>query len=52
VTRRLSTIRAITTAVATIIVAIALVVGAAGLITAPRHTLLDDVAEARPSAGQ
>ena len=45
-TRRLSTIRAITTAVATIIVAIALVVGAAGLITALRHTLLDDVAEA------
>src|SRR6185295_17991842 len=31
---------------ATIIVAIALVVGAAGLITALRHTLLDDVAEA------
>jgi signal transduction histidine kinase len=46
VTRRLSTIRAITTAVATIIVALALVVGAAGLITALRHTLLDDVAEA------
>jgi signal transduction histidine kinase len=46
VTRRLSTIRAITTAVATIIVAIALVVGAAGLITALRHTLLDDVTEA------
>ena len=44
--RRASTIRAITTAVATIIVAIALVVGAAGLITALRHTLLDDVAEA------
>jgi HAMP domain-containing protein len=46
VTSRLSTIRAITTAVATIIVAIALVVGVAGLITALRHTLLDDVAEA------
>ena len=43
---RLATIRAITTAVATIVVAIALVVGAAGLIAALRRTMVDEVAEA------
>jgi signal transduction histidine kinase len=46
VIRRLGTIRAVATAVATIIVAIALVVGAAALIMALRHTLIDEVAEA------
>jgi signal transduction histidine kinase len=45
VIKRLGTIRAITTAVATLIVAIALVAGAAALITALRHTLIDEVAE-------
>jgi signal transduction histidine kinase len=45
VIKRLATIRAITTAVATIVVAIALVVGAAGLIAALRHTMIDEVAE-------
>ena len=44
--RRLATIRAITTAVATIVVAIALLVGAAGLIAALRRTMVDEVAEA------
>ena len=44
--KRLATIRAITTAVATIVVAIALVVGAAGLIAALRRTMVDEVAEA------
>jgi signal transduction histidine kinase len=44
--RRLGTIRAVTTAVATVVVAIALAVGAAALITALRHTLIDEVAEA------
>jgi signal transduction histidine kinase len=44
--RRLATIRAITTAVATIVVAVALVVGAAGLIAALRRTMIDEVAEA------
>ena len=43
---RLATIRAIATAVATIVVAIALVVGAAGLIAALRRTMVDEVAEA------
>jgi signal transduction histidine kinase len=46
VINRLATIRAITTTVATIVVAIALVIGAAGLITALRHTMIDEVAEA------
>jgi signal transduction histidine kinase len=46
VIKRLATIRAITTAVATIVVAIALVVGAAGLIAALRRTMVDEVAEA------
>jgi signal transduction histidine kinase len=46
VNNRLATIRAITTAVATIVVAIALVIGAAGLITALRRTMVDEVAEA------
>jgi signal transduction histidine kinase len=46
VTKRLATIRAITTAVATIVVAVALVVGAAGLIAALRRTMIDEVAEA------
>ena len=44
--RRLATIRAITTAVATIVVAIALVFGAAALIAALRRTMVDEVAEA------
>ena len=43
---RLATIRAITTIVATIVVAIALVVGAAGLIAALRRTMVDELAEA------
>jgi signal transduction histidine kinase len=52
VIKRLATIRAITTAVATIIVAIALVIGAAGLIAALRRTMVDEVAEAaRAQAG-
>jgi signal transduction histidine kinase len=52
VIKRLGTIRAITTAVATIIVAIALVIGAAGLIVALRRTMVDEVAEAaRAQAG-
>jgi signal transduction histidine kinase len=52
VIRRLATIRAITTAVATVIVAIALVAGAAGLITAMRRTMIDELAEAgRAQAG-
>jgi len=46
VIRRLATIRAITTAVATIVVAIALVFGAAALIAALRRTMVDEVAEA------
>jgi signal transduction histidine kinase len=46
VIKRLGTIRAITTAVATVVVAIALAVGAAALITTLRHTLIDEVAEA------
>ena len=44
--RRLRTIRAGTTAAATIIVGIALVVGAAALIAALRHSLIDEVEEA------
>ena len=43
---RLATIRAITTIVATIVVAIALVVGAAGLIAALRRTMVDELTEA------
>jgi len=46
VVKRLASIRAITTAVATIVVAIALVIGAAGLIAALRRTMVDEVAEA------
>jgi signal transduction histidine kinase len=46
VIRRLATIRAITTAVATFVVAIALVFGAAALIAALRRTMVDEVAEA------
>jgi signal transduction histidine kinase len=46
VIKRLGTIRAVTTAVATLIVAIALAAGAAALITALRDTLIDEVAEA------
>lgn len=44
--KRLATIRATTTAVATIVVAIALLLGAAGLIAALRRTMVDEVAEA------
>jgi signal transduction histidine kinase len=52
VIERLATIRAVTTAVATIVVAVALVVGAAGLIAALRRTMVDEVAEAaRAQAG-
>ena len=43
---RLATIRAITTVAATIIVTIALVVGAAGLIAALRRTMVDELTEA------
>jgi signal transduction histidine kinase len=46
VIKRFATIRAITTAVATIVVAVALVAGAAGLIIALRRTMIDEVAEA------
>ena len=46
VLRRLRTIRAGTTAAATIIVGIALVAGAAALIAALRHSLTDEVEEA------
>jgi predicted dinucleotide-utilizing enzyme len=42
---RLSTIRAITTCVATIIVALALTVGAIGLIAAARSTMVNEVTE-------
>jgi signal transduction histidine kinase len=45
VIRRLATIRAITTAVATIVVAIALTVGAAALVAAARRTMVDEVTE-------
>jgi signal transduction histidine kinase len=52
VIRRLASIRAITTAVATIVVAVALVAGAAGLIVALQRTMIDEVAEAgRAQAG-
>jgi signal transduction histidine kinase len=46
VIRRLGTIRAITTAVATVVVAIALVVGAAGLLASLRRSMVDEEAEA------
>ena len=46
VLRRLRTIRSGTTAAATIIVGIALVAGAAALIAALRHSLIDEVEEA------
>jgi hypothetical protein len=52
VIRRFATIRAVTTALATIVVAVALVVGAAGLIVALRRTMIGEVAEAgRAQAG-
>ena len=44
--RRILTIRAVTTAVATLVVAVALVVGAGALIIALRHTLVDELSEA------
>ena len=51
--RRVATIRAITTAVATMVVAIALTVGATALITAARRTMVDDVTEsAQKQAGE
>ena len=43
--KRLGTIQAVTTAVATVVVAIALAVGATALLVALRHTLIDEVAE-------
>jgi signal transduction histidine kinase len=43
--KRLATIRAITTAVATIVVAAALTVGAIGLIAAARSTMVNEVTE-------
>jgi len=46
VIKRLATIRAITTVAATIVVTIALVVGAAGLIAALRRTMVDELTEA------
>jgi signal transduction histidine kinase len=46
VIRRPGTIRAVTTAVATAVVAIALVVGTTALIAALRHALIEEVAEA------
>jgi signal transduction histidine kinase len=45
VIKRLATIRAITTAVATIVVALALTVGAIALIAAARSTMVDEVTE-------
>jgi signal transduction histidine kinase len=51
VIERLATIRAITTTVATTVVAIALVIGAAGLIAALRRTMVDEVAEAARAQG-
>jgi signal transduction histidine kinase len=45
VIRRLATIRAITTAVATIVVAIALTLGAAALVAAARWTMVGEVTE-------
>ena len=45
VIKRLATIRAITTAVATIVVAIALTVGAIGLIAAARSTMVKEETE-------
>jgi signal transduction histidine kinase len=45
VIKHLVTIRAITTAVATIVVAVALTVGAMGLIAAARSTMVNDVTE-------
>jgi signal transduction histidine kinase len=45
VIKRLATIRAITTAVATIVVAVALTVGAIGLIAAARSTMVNEVTE-------
>jgi signal transduction histidine kinase len=45
VIKRLATIRAITTAVATVVVAIALTVGAAALVAAARRTMVDEVTE-------
>lgn len=47
--KRVSTIRATTTALATVVVAVALVVGATALIVALRHTLISDVEEAARS---
>jgi signal transduction histidine kinase len=44
--KRLATIRAITTAVATIVVALALTVGAIALVAAARRTMVDEVTEA------
>ena len=43
---RLTTIRAITTIVATIIVALALTVGAIALVAAAQRTMVDEVTEA------
>jgi signal transduction histidine kinase len=45
VIKHIGTVRAVTTTVATVFVAIALVVGAAALIAALRHTLIDEVKE-------
>lgn len=42
---RLATIRAITTAVATIVVAVALTVGAIGLVAAARSTMVNEETE-------
>ena len=44
--KRLGTVQAVTTAMATVVVAIALAVGATALIVALRHTLIDELAEA------
>jgi signal transduction histidine kinase len=46
VIKRFATIRIVTTAVATVVVAVALLVGATALIAALRHALIDGVAEA------
>ena len=49
---RLATIRAITTIVATIVVALALTVGAIALVAAAQRTMVDEVTEAARKAGR
>ena len=46
--KRLATIRAVTTAVATIVVAVALAVGAMALVAVLRRTMINEVTELGP----